>query len=237
MKIALLIPCILVLLPSRSFASLTGQRVHFTIHAQDSQEKVYEGYEDIATTAGQLNKKAVYYDLKKQEVMREEVTYNYKDLTLLYYNYENLLTGETTLVKNDSGTLNIRYRPGKDQKEKTGELKWQSDFIHGKSFHELIVREFAKLEQGESLKFALALPYRFETIDFRIAPEGRASDKDGTILKLSLAPQSFFIRQFAPKMSFTYRPGSPPKILTYSGPTGLPIDGEKGQQVIVKFNY
>lgn len=211
-------------------------RIDFTINDPKSDEVYYKGYEDIKFKDNMVDKKTYYFDLNDKQVQTEFVMFTKDDLVVKSYDYQNELTGEMSYVRTEKNKIKIRYRPP-GGKEKSGEMTWEDQMYHGKTFHQLILRNWAPLTQGKDFEFTLLIPYRFESLGFKIKRKDMKKSDNKTYYTFSLEPQNFIIKQLAPDLEAVYEGGSQPKIKSFYGPTTLPIKGEADRMVLIKFNY
>ena len=212
-------------------------RVDFTVHTPNSKSASYKGFEDIEIKDGFLIKNSSYFDLKGRLVLEEKVKFLNKSLKLQSYSYKNKVSGvETKALLVNGDKLKVNHREV-DKPPQEGEIQWTERSIHGKSFHELILKNWNSLKKGTPLKFDLVLPIRFTSVSFALTLEKKETREGIPFYIYNLAPDSFFIRQFVPEMSFTYKENKNPRIVSFKGPTALPINGETGKTVVVKFSY
>ncbi len=213
------------------------KRIDFEVRDPDSKELFFSGYEDISQVSGSTKKETWYYDLGKKEVQYENVVYNNSTLRVEEYQFRNPVTGEDTDVVTKGDTMKIKYRPGANEAFKDGTLNWEKNAFHGKVFNNLILRNWQSLLSGTPLKFDLVLPYRFESLHFKIVYQ-KSAKIDGEEREIfALQPTSLIIRAIAPRMEFQYTKGEKPRIRQFTGPCTIPIQGKKDRMVDILFSY
>lgn len=212
-------------------------RIDFEVRDPKSRELFFNGYELITGSGNNTRKETWYYNLDKKQVQYEDVVYDKRSLQVEKYRFDNSVTGEQTDFDTLGKEMSIRYRPGIDKPFKEGKLKWEDNAYHGKVFNNLILRNWASLLNKTPLAFALVLPYRFESLGFKIIYDGsrKVDNEDREVFLLQ--PSSLIIRAIAPHMEFHYSKGDRPRILKFLGPSTIPIKGEKDRMVDILFSY
>lgn len=212
-------------------------RINFEMRDPKSKEVYFQGYELITFQEKTSKKETWYKNLKGEEVQYEFVEYDKQNLRVLSYRFKNSVTGEETNFDTESNSMAIRYRPEFQKPYKDGKLNWEENAYHGKVFNNLILRNWASIRQGKDLRFLLVLPYRFESLGFKIV-YGKSKEVDGEKREVfELKPKNPIIRAIAPAMEFHYTSGDKPRIRQFTGPSTIPIKGEKDKQIDIIFSY
>lgn len=215
-------------------------RLNFTVHNPETDKKVLYGYEDFSYKKDSIEKKAYYFDLKKNLVQTEFATLSHDDkLRLMTYDFSNKLTGEMTEVKSENGKMQIKYRPANESEIKSGSMAWEKNMYHIKAFHDLILKHWQSLTKGKSFGFTLAVDDAFDSYDFNIVPKGKAKKNGKMIYTFALEADSFFVRQVAPKVEteYTFDKVKGPQLYSFLAPTSVPIGGKTGEMVTIKYSY
>lgn len=224
--------------PESSSAQDKKLTINFTVHHMDSNEILYRGTERITINESKYFKLNKYYDPTGKVVLEEETIYATSDLKLHLYRYHNMQNDEKTFAQLEGNTLKVQYQKSPKDELQKGTIEWTPSSIHGKTFLEFIVKNWTTVSAGKDLNFALAIPYRFDHINFRIRQTKVVESKDSPPLHyLALEPQNFFLRTVAPKISFIFSGGQQPKVKSFFGPTGLLVDGKQEETVRVDFQY
>lgn len=213
--------------------------VSFTVNHGVTDKVLYQGSEDVSHRDGKIYKTTKYFDLNEKLSLEEEAIFTEENIALEFYSYHNHQNGAQTIAKRNGQKISISYREGPESQSERGTLEWKKNSVHGRSFHEVILRDWQKLVDGLDTEFSLMLLYRFKSVDFRISPINlkNAPQTEPKHYHFALEPSNFFIRQFVPEMTFVYSGGKEPKIISFTGPTGLLVDGKQEQKVVVKFKY
>lgn len=223
--------CLFFLSLSNNLFASDSEKLSFSVVDPENETKVfYTGKEQVTKSPSLIKKNAEYYDSKGKIVQKEVFSYNPQSLKPLDSLYHNILTGEKTEMSDDGDKIKISYT-APEQKEPTEKVvSWSPGTIHGKNLHDFAVSNWDKIVSSQKVKFDLIVPHRFERIAFEIELSER--EKDDPIYTLRVQPENFFIRQFAPKLIARYRlVQSKPEIVSFDGPTNLPINGESGKMV------
>lgn len=212
-----------------------SSRIDFTIEQKKTGNVVYSGYEDIVEKDGKVEKKAYYKDPKGNVVQTEFFSYDSKTLQILDYEYINKLTNESTILKSTGKDVAISYRGKQEKDYKKGKITWTDTTYHGKTFNQLILKHWDSIVSGKDFEFDLFLPFRFETIPFALVLKEKT--EKGERYVFAVEAQNFIVRQFAPTLEATYYDKPKRQISSFYGPTTLPINGETGEMVVVKFEF
>ena len=201
-----LLPLLFIALAGDVFANAPSKdyQIKFSIHDPKSDKQYFTGYEDITHNEGKVTKKAFYYDDKKKLLQTEFVVFDQNTLKVLDYDYDNRITGEASKLNVVGNKVKITYVEKAGEKPKLGEMSWEDNMYHGKTFHQLILRNWKTLSQGKEYDFSLLIPYRFESIDFQIVNKGKTKKDGKEVTTIAIEPDSFLIRQFAPKLEAEY---------------------------------
>ncbi|MBI2603072.1 MAG: hypothetical protein HYW48_08445 [Deltaproteobacteria bacterium] len=204
----------------------------FIIYEPETRKVLAHGTEVLEENGQDLVKKTTYYigDLVGQE---EYVRFKRETYTLVDYEFKDQMFGEYAKVVVKGQLAKISYKGIHDKNMRNKDLAWTPQMVSGKYIPEMIVSAWDKLMGGEYLYFDLYVPYRMDTVGFRVRKE---NSSDGVITFLMEA-SSFFIRPFAPKLRFTFESTAMRRLLRYQGPSIVAIDGKKDLEVVVEFDY
>lgn len=173
------------------------------------------------------------------KILLTETTYFYdgKKIAYLYNNYEqNPYAPEHKFedyrfnydygmeLKDDKAI--IFYNEDDTKKKEKIELKKNS--ISSQGFNTYLSSKLSKVKQGEVFDFII--PGKMTRVDFKVEYK---EDKDR--IKFKLEADSFFIRLLAPKMIIEYSKDG--RIRYYKGPSNLPDNKEKSQNVEITYQY
>ena len=206
-----------------------------------SYAKVFEftgkAIKDNGKLAYNENHKITYSEYGK--ILLTETTYFYegKKIAYLYNNYEDNPYAPTHKFEDyrynyDYG-MNLEgnkalmfYNEGKDKKKE--KIKLNKNSISSQGFNTYLSSKLAKVEQGEVFDFII--PGKMTRVDFKV----NYKEKDNRI-RFMLEADSFFIRLLAPKMLIEYSKDG--RIRYYKGPSNLPDNAEKSQNVEITYQY
>jgi hypothetical protein len=214
-----------------------AKRIDFEVRDSKTKELYLTVYELSTVTPETARREAWYYDTKKTEVQYENVLYRRDNLRVENYQFKNSVTGEATDSWTEGETMRVKYRPALDKALQTGSIEWTKDSYHGKVFNNMILRNWSSLRAGNPIKFQLILPFRFESLGFQIAYKKTAQIAGDERVIFALEPTSFFIRAIAPRMEFHYIESDRPRIRQFTGPSSMPLKGEKDRLVDIIFSY
>lgn len=225
-------------LPSHLFAATPEdtRAMQFQIRDPESQEVVYQGRETVAVKGASEKKETVYTDLAKKELFREEATYNIDSLQMLDYQATNQVTGEETLLKAEGAdAARVVYKADKEKAAREETMKLGKETFHPKMIHQLIVRHWDKLVSGQPYEFDMLLPFRFQSLGFRIVHAKSLQVGGEARESFLLQPKNFLIRAFVPRMEFQFAKGAEPEIRLYRGPCPVPVKGESNRTMDMVF--
>ncbi|HYX39727.1 MAG TPA: hypothetical protein VE954_42070 [Oligoflexus sp.] len=205
--------------------------MEFQIRDPATREVFFQGFEKVHDTGASTRKETFFFDKARKEVLMEDAVYNRETLRMETYVSRSSVTGEETVLKTEGKSLKISYRAEGDAPFKETTLSWNADTFHGKTFDDLIVRNWDNLLQGKMLKFDLVLPFRLESRGFQIFRTKRTNLDGQDVEVFALQPQNFLLRALVPKMEFFYAPGTRPQLKMFSGPSVIPIQGETNRTV------
>jgi hypothetical protein len=174
-----------------------------------------------------------YLHLKNAVAGSETVRLRGAAQQLAAYEFEDLGSGERVELKVDGDKATAQYRPAKDAEVKSKELPWGPNAVTGNLLPALITKQWATLDAGKTIDCDLFVPFRLETIGFRVQRTAK-SDSDKTVT-ITADASNWLIRQFAPAIHFVYSTETPPRLLRYQGPAPVKIDGETVNSVVIDF--
>jgi len=213
------------------------EKMEFQIRDPATREVFFKGYEKFTENGPSARKETFFYDSSSKEVLIEDAVYNRETLRMESFMSRSQLTGEETILKSEGNAIKVRYRAEGDDPFKETTLAWTTDTFHGKAFDDLIVRNWDSLMQGQTLKFDLILPFRLESRGFQIFHSRRLNREGQDLEVFSLQPQNFLLRAFVPKMEFLYARGPKPQLKIFTGPSGIPIQGETNRMVEIIYGF
>ena len=153
---------------------------------------------------------------------------------LVSYVFEDLGSGERIDLKVDGNKASVQYRPSKDAEVKSKDLSWGENALTGSLLPGFIAKQWATLDAGRTVDFELFVPFRMETIGFRLLRT--ATNSEDKTVTITAEASNWLIRQFAPAISFVFSSGVPPRLLKYQGPAPVQIDGEQIKAVEIDFS-
>jgi len=175
----------------------------------------------------------LYRGLKNDLAGSESIRLRGESQQLVAYLFEDLGSGEHIDLKVDGGHASVQYRPSKDAEVKSKDLNWAANALTGSLLPGFIAKQWATLDAGKTVDFELFVPFRMETIAFRLLRTATNSE-DKTVI-ITAEASNWLIRQFAPAISFVYGSGVPRRLLKYQGPAPVQIGGEKIKAVEIDF--
>ena len=174
-----------------------------------------------------------YLRLKNAVAGSETVRLRGAAQRLAAYEFEDFGSGERVELKVDGDKATAHYRPAKDAEVKRKELPWGPNALTGNLLPALITKQWAALDAGKAIECDLFVPFRLETIGFRVQRTA-SNDSDKTVT-ITADASNWLIRQFAPAIRFVYSTETPPRLLRYQGPAPVKIDGEPVSKVVIDF--
>ncbi len=217
-------------------AEVYPPKLWFSVYDPASGELLVVGEETIETRGEWREKTTLYRSLAGKELMRERVRYHQGTLALEFYQSEYFPSGEWAETTREGGKLCARYRPQREAPTQSRcEATWAEGVWSGKSLHDIFAREWKKLLKGKTVSMSVIIPSRMRTLDLDLhAVEGQGSE--GT-KAFRLEASSWLLRPFVPALEFVYREAWPPRLVSYLGPTTIPIGGDSSKNVRIEFHY
>lgn len=221
-----------------AFASVPeeSRAMQFQIRDPETQAVVFRGHETVASSGQSERKETIYTDLSEKELFREQAVYEKDSLRMLDYQANNRVTGEETFMKAEGeNSARISYKADAKQALREESMKVGPETFHPKMIHQLIERHWDQLVRGQSYDFDMLLPFRFQSLGFRIVHHKSLKVAGEERESFLLQPRNFLIRAFVPRMEFQFAKGSKPEIRLYLGPCPVPVKGENNKTMEMVF--
>lgn len=216
---------------AKAVLGVEGEAVSYALTIPGETKPVYEAQSRSSLVDGIAGMTTRYV---QGTTLAGVETWSYipKALTTVSYRSENYLTGEFSEVLVSGRKAKVCYRADASEELSSKEINWGERTFAGSSVPIFIVKHWTSIKAGESLDFELYVPFREETLGFKLTPKFGSAPRT---VKVQAEARNWLIRQFAPTISFTFVDGPEPVMTAYEGPTQLAINGDRMVRVQIDF--
>jgi hypothetical protein len=216
---------------AKAVVGVEGAAVSYALTLPGDSSPVYEAQSRSGLTDG-IGSMTTRYVQGTTLAGIETWTYVPRLLSTVSYRCENYLNGEFTEVTVSGLKAKVIYRPNASEEHITKEVTWTDRTFAGNALPVFIVKNWDKIKKGESIEFDLFVPFRQETLAFKLTPQFASAPRT---IKVMAEARNWLIRQFAPTISFTFVDGVEPTMTAYDGPTQLAINGDRLARIKIDF--
>ena len=203
-----------LLLPVAVFAQSTTQMLG-DIYYPSSKSSPNFKYEKttIETPDGGHRSHIRYSDLDGKILVEEEFVYQGE--TPILYRYDQKQVHESGEIKIEQNKVFYSY--SKQGKTETDSDSLEPETVFTDMIPTLLQKNWALLQNGDSVKVRLLLVERLETVGFKFFKDKERDYKGIPAVDFTMKPSSFIIAALAPSITITVSKASPHRLLETNG--------------------
>lgn len=220
------------------------------VDAKDMSQVLLVGQVDVTESdEGVVTRTTRYSTPSGANAAQESSRYQRKGLIYQKYLYEDDIHGEKIQVTFDqeavkagrvSEKADITYRDMTPAKTKKARITWGERALIGHGLPDYIDRYWQALKSGKTQTFAFFIPFRLETLDFRLRVEQKLASKSTPIYRLRLEASNWIVRNaaslMAPPLDFYIQGEETPMLVGYQGPSNVILNGQKNRLIRIVFD-
>ena len=219
---------------AHALTGINGMVATYRIHEIGSEQPALRAEARSGLDSGVASMTTRYWAIANATNLSgiETVRYLPESLATVSYYCEDHSIGEVAEVSIKDGKANVSYRPNTTAPVKYAELPWTPNTFVGSALPIVMAKHWAELREGKTVDFDLYVPFRLESVGFRLT---RQADTPPNRIKIIAEARNWLIRQFAPSISFTFIDQNPPTMASFSGPAPVSLGGERHRPVTIDF--
>lgn len=202
-------------------------RGHVYESGSHQQKLLFEYFREESAPGGNLQVKARFVDPQGHEAFREEL--QCVGIVPQKYSYQHGQIDETASAEVKANKINFTYT--KDGRTQTSSESTPENLVVGPTIFPYLQAHFTELQQGQKVKFRLAVLDRRETYGFQFRKEGEVERNGHKLVHISMKPTSLLVSAFVDPIGFYAVPDTGKVVESYGSTLLRKRVGEKWEQL------